>query len=149
MRASPTSASKVSGMASSPVVVRNLGISGHEPIICERLKSLLEHLGVHTGAHDHTGLNFSGDEHEMNTRGVWRNAPGAIPSVLMGDLRAGNGRTTPQTIEFCRRYGVQTFSVQYTGGESGAEARLAAEGAADFEHEDVSCSADLVLAGCV
>lgn len=64
--------------------------------------------------------------------------PGIVPDLFFGDLRAGDGAATAETIEFCREHGVQAFSIRYVGGQGGEEAWRGAAAAADFEHEDVS-----------
>lgn len=105
-----------------PALARHLGIGGHGPQIADRL-ALLAKLSPAAGTVQGAGTVL-----------------GILPSLYFGDLRAGDGAKTVETMELCHERGVQAFSVRYAGGEGGEEALKGAEAAADYEHEEVSAA---------
>lgn len=105
-----------------------LGIGGHGPRVAEKLSFLVN------------ARAFPEQTDSIRVDGITPRPeiPGIVPDLFFGDLRAGDGASTAETIEFCREHGVQAFSIRHVGGQGGEEAWRGAAAAADFEHEDVS-----------
>lgn len=126
---------------SPELLARHLGVGGHGPLVAERLAFLAK-------------LSSSSSSWQESAQGATSAAPGILPSLYFGDLRAGDGAATAETMELCRErgergVGVQAFSVRYVGGEGGEEAGKGAAAAADYEHEDVSVAAAAVAVAAV
>ena len=152
--ASPSSSSSSSGATAGSTeerpLARHLGVGGDGPVVARRLSLLLEEEGEEEESRAQTQSRRRRDGDSDRVRGggaSWDDLSGAaavaaaaaaaaVPSMFFGDLRAGDGATTAETMELCRDAGVQAFSWRYDGGLGGEEAGKGAA-AADYEHENV------------
>lgn len=122
---------------SPEVLARHVGIGGHGPIAADRLGLLAK-------------MSSSAEPAaEVGTVPDTGTVPGILPLLFFGDLRAGDGASTAETMELCHDTGVQAFSLRYAGGQGGVEAGKGAAAAAEFEYEDVSGRCGLSLCGGV
>lgn len=144
-------------------LAHHLGIAGDGAVVARRLSLLLDECrrredyelerereralgqGQTREKKCHQAQEFDQEKYDVRDYGDsawgkgWGGLPGAgiSPSLFFGDLRAGDGATTVETMELCRNVGVQAFSWRYAGGVGGEEAGKGAAAAADYEHEDV------------
>ncbi|CAM9456844.1 unnamed protein product, partial [Sphacelaria rigidula] len=120
-------------------LVRNLGIGGHGPGVHERLALLLENGENTAGQSDRDVPRTDPGSVPGGVAGTGvGDVPDSVPSVFWGDLRAGDAEVTARIIELCREKGVQAFSLQHDGGDCGDVVLKRAEGAANYEFEDVT-----------
>lgn len=112
---------------SPELLARHVGIGGQGPLAADRL-ALLARMSSPAEINLDTGA----------TAPDTGKVPGILPPLFFGDLRAGDGAFTAETMELCHERGVQAFSLRFAGGEGGVEAGKGAAAAADFEYEDVS-----------
>lgn len=136
----PESGDAISSMHSEnptlPPLARHLGIGGHGPLVAERLAFLFKS----QQGQKNVEIEIEKSDMPAAVAGTIPDIiPGgiAIPSLFFGDLGAGDGAATAETIDMCRNRGVQAFSIRYAGGEGAEEAGKGAAAAADWEHEDV------------
>lgn len=142
------------GPSKSAHLARTLGIGGHGPLVYDRLSFLVEKAkatnptlsentpGPVPAPHSESGPVLHSEQGSRSGpvcgSGVAVAPPEIVPSVFWGDVGAGYRVASARTIDFCRDCGVQAFSLRYDGGEGGEAALKRAEGAADFEFENVS-----------
>lgn len=110
----------------------------------ERLPFLLKTAEAAAGTTGGGGVEQAGPGSDLGTDPgtgpVVGPPPGRVPSMFWGDLRAGDAEVTARTIELCHEKGVQAFSLRHDGGGNGDVVSVRAEGAAEYEFEDVSAS---------